>query len=252
MSESSPVVAIVQARMGSTRLPGKVLADIQGEPMLMRVVGRTAGSSLIDELWVATSDQPQDDPIAGLCEARSVKLYRGHATDVLDRYYQAARAAEAAVLVRITADCPLIDPQLIDDAVRIYLEAAPAVEFVANRLPDERSYPIGLDVEVCSFAALERAWRQATEPYQREHVMPYLYEGGKRQSIRLLQADRPLGHIRFTVDTQEDLEVVRAIYDHFGPRDDFGWQEVVDYLETHPEVAAVNADVQPKAYREAG
>lgn len=238
--------------MGSTRLPGKVLADISGRPMLCWVVDRAGRSSCLDELLVATSDLRQDDPIEQLCRTNRVKVFRGHPTDVLDRFYNAARESQAEVVVRVTADCPLIDPVLIDDAVRAFLEASPPVDFVANRLPDRRTYPAGTDVEVCSRQALEAAWQDAVEPYQREHVMPYLYETPSRFTVLLLRSDQALSGWRLTVDTEPDLALVRAVTTHFAPRTEFGWQEVVAFLERHPRIAELNAGIQPRPYRRAG
>ena len=183
MTDIQPhIVAIVQARMASTRLPGKVLCDLAGKPMLVRVVERLQHSQLIDSILVATTLEESDSPIVGLCSQQGYASYRGSLNDVLDRFYQAARLTGADVIVRITADCPVLDPGLVDETIRSFLgqDSAPAdIDFAANRLPPpfHRTYPIGLDAEVCSFAALERAWQEADQPYHREHVMPFLYEG---------------------------------------------------------------------------
>jgi spore coat polysaccharide biosynthesis protein SpsF len=191
------VVAIVQARMASTRLPGKVLCEIAAQPMLVRVVERTQRARTIDRVIVATTTDPADDAIARLCALQKYDSYRGSMNDVLDRVYQTASSFDADIIVRITADCPLIDPDVIDHTVNSFLgRTAPLsisptanpmesvtapqfpLDFAANRLPPpwKRTYPIGLDTEVCSFAALQRAWKEADQPHQREHVMPYLYE----------------------------------------------------------------------------
>jgi spore coat polysaccharide biosynthesis protein SpsF len=244
------VVAIIQARMGSSRLPGKVLLDIEGEVMLARVVRRCRRSTLLNQVIVATTDDPSDNAVEGLCLAKGYPYFRGNLHDVLDRYYQAARQFEASIIVRITADCPLIDAVLIDQAVSALFsgEAEPKWDFVANRLPPpwKRSYPIGLDVEVCTFAALENAWEEAKEAHQREHVMPYLYEGKGRFRILVLDHIPDYGHLRWTVDTPEDLAVVRQIYARFDGRDDFSWLEVIDLLQREPELAEINANIAPK------
>ena len=177
---SGKVVAVVQARMASTRLPGKVLAEIAGEPMLARVVDRARMAKTISQMVVATTDDDEDDPIAQLCEDRGYAIYRGSKIDVLDLVYWAAGARHAKVVVRLTGDCPLIDAGLIDQVVTAYHLAEPPVDFAANRLPYEKTYPVGTDTEVCSFAALERAWREAEQPHEREHVMPYLHDGAGR------------------------------------------------------------------------
>ena len=235
------ILAVIQARMGSTRLPGKILADIGGKPMLCRVVERARRASSLDGVLVATTTNSEDDAVERLCAERGYRWTRGHPTDVLDRYYQAAREAAANAIVRLTADCPVIDPAVIDQVVDAFLAADPPVDFAANRLPDDRTFPIGLDTEVCTFAALARAWAEATQPYQREHVMPYLYETPGRFGTLLVRSPRDLSHLRWTVDTPEDLELARRIYAHFGGRDDFGWGEVLALVERDPSLTAINA-----------
>lgn len=242
-TDERTVLAIVQARMGSTRLPGKILADIGGRPMLSRVVERARRAALLDGVLVATTTSADDDAVEWLCRECGYAVTRGHPTDVLDRYYQAARAEGADVVVRLTADCPVIDPTVIDQVVGAFLAADPPVDFAANRLPDDRTFPIGLDTEVCSFAALAQAWSEAKEPYQREHVMPYLYEAPGRFRTLLICSPRDLSHLRWTVDTAEDLELLRRIYAHFGRRDDFSWSEVLELVEREPSLAMINAHV---------
>jgi spore coat polysaccharide biosynthesis protein SpsF len=236
--------------MGSTRLPGKVLADIGGRPMLARVVERAQRARTLEECSVATSVEAKDDAVASLCREKGYPVYRGSAADVLDRYYQAAREFKAEVIVRLTGDCPLIDPGVIDTTVNAFLEAEPPVDLAANRLPEGRTFPIGLDTEVCSFGALEQAWRSADQPHQREHVMPYLYEVPGR--FRVLRVDHPTDHgrLRWTVDTPEDLELVREIYARFDNRDDFNWLEVVDLFQREPALAAINAQVEHRTFKD--
>lgn len=265
-------VAIIQARMSATRLPGKVLLDIAGEPMLVRVVERAQHAQTVDQVLVATSLDKLDDPIASLCQQREYPIFRGSLQDVLDRYYQAAMASSADVVIRITADCPIIDPAVIDQTVAAFYGVrsslisetettdfvliengnVPVYDFVANRLPPpwKRTFPIGLDTEVCSFSALEIAWREADHPYHREHVMPYLYENGDKFKILLVNHDPDYGHLRWTVDTPQDLELLRQIYDRFGGRDDFSWLEVLELFEEEPELADINAGVEHKNYQE--
>ena len=246
------ILAIIQARMASSRLPGKVLLDIAGQPMLVRVVERVRKAETVDEVVVATTDDSSDDLVEALCKARGYPCSRGSIHDVLDRYYQAARQFRGDVIVRITADCPLIDPGVIDKVVSAFLgeELASgqplAWDFAANRLPPpwKRTYPIGLDTEVCTFRALERAWREAGEPHQREHVMPYLYEQEGRFRVLVVDHDPDYGAMRWTVDTAEDLELVRQIYTYFEGRDNFTWHAILDLIQHHPELAMINTDVQ--------
>jgi spore coat polysaccharide biosynthesis protein SpsF len=249
--------------MASSRLPGKVLLDIEGATMLERVVDRTGYSKWVDRVVVATSVDPSDNPIEALCAGRGYSSYRGSTGDVLDRYYQAARMYQADVVVRITADCPLIDAGVIDQTIEAFFDnrvleqnlderldaSRYPWDFAANRLPPpwKRTYPIGLDTEVCTFQALERAWKEAREPHQREHVMPYLYEQAGRFRVLQIDHDPDYGALRWTVDTAEDLELVRRIYEHFGGRDEFSWKEVLAIFQDHPELQTINAGVKHKS-----
>jgi spore coat polysaccharide biosynthesis protein SpsF len=266
------VVAIIQGRMSSSRLPGKILADIAGQPMLQRVFVRTSRSAAVTETIFATTTDPADDPVAEYCEFAGIPCTRGSQFDVLDRYYQTAKQTKADVVVRITADCPVIDPGLIDDVVNTVIGDQSSVissefDFAANRLPPpwERTYPIGLDTEVCTFAALERAWKEATEPHHREHVMPYFYEGVELITdnrllhtgisprgfrIALLHHTTDFGDYRWTVDTPEDLEFMRQVYARFDGRDDFTWKEVLDLVHDNPDLMKINAGVQHKTLKD--
>jgi spore coat polysaccharide biosynthesis protein SpsF len=245
----SRILAIIQARMSSSRLPGKVLLDIAGQPMLVRVVERVRRAETVDEVVVATTSDASDDSVEALCKARGYLYTRGSTHDVLDRYYQAARQFGGEVIVRITADCPLIDPGVIDMVVNAFLgEKSTPWDFAANRLPPpwKRTFPIGLDTEVCTFRSLERAWREASEPHQREHVMPYLYEQEGRFRVLVVDHDPDFGSMRLTVDTSEDLELVRQIYAYFAGHEDFTWYEIISLFQRHPELAQINTGVRPK------
>ena len=269
---SPRVVAIIQGRMGSSRLRGKILADIAGQPMLARVFIRTSRAVTVTETIFATTTDASDDPVAEYCDWSGIPVRRGSLYDVLDRYYQSAKEAKADVVVRITADCPVIDPGLIDDVVNAVISGQSSVisgqfDFAANRLPPPwgRTYPIGLDTEVCTFAALERAWKEAKEPQHREHVMPYFYEGVKLItdnrslstgisprgfSIALLHHPTDFGDYRWTVDTPEDLDFMRQVYNRFDGRDDFSWREVLDLVHDEPNLMKINAGVQHKTLKD--
>ncbi len=237
-------VAIVQGRMSSSRLPGKILMDIAGVPMLMRVVERARRAGTVDEVVFATTIEPSDDPVAEYCRSNHIPYYRGSLPDVLDRIYQAAQNYHAETIVRLTADCPLLDPGLVDETVALF--SSSGADFAANRLPPpyQRTYPIGLDCEVCSFDALERAWREAVELYEREHVMPYLYEVEGRFKVAILDYKKNYGDLRWTVDTAQDLEVVRQVYARLSGRDNFTWLDVLSIFEQEPELAKINAQVK--------
>ena len=239
-------VAIIQARMGSSRLPGKVLKDIGGKPMLLWAVERARRAARVDEVGVATTDDPADDPIAALCTAHGIPVFRGSEFDVLDRFYRAAQAFRADVVVRVTGDCPLIDPGVMDETIAVFFESG--ADFAANRLPPpfKRTYPIGLDTEVCSFAALQRAWREASAQHEREHVMPYLYEEDGRFKVAVINAPEDYGHLRWTVDTPEDLEELRAIFALLPDPLTAGWLDVLRTWQAHPEIQELNAAVEHK------
>ena len=249
-ARGSGVVAIVQARMGSSRLPGKVLLDIGGEAMLYRVVVRARRAQFVGQVVVATTIDLCDDPVEAFCKMKGFPCFRGDPYDVLDRYFQAASLFNASTIVRLTADCPLIDPGEIDRTVKAFFQAD--VDFAANRLPPpwKRTTPIGMDTEVVKFVALRKAWREAEEKHAREHVMPYLYEKKGRFNVLLVDQEPDLGHLRLTVDTPEDLALIRKIYQHFDNRDDFSLNDILDLLNKSPDLLAINADVKHKDYQE--
>lgn len=238
------VVAIIQARLGSTRLPGKVLLDLAGEPMLARDMNRLARAETLDEVVVATTIEPADDAIVALCQDRGWPYVRGSENDVLDRYYRAAQAYQADAVVRVTSDCPLIEPQIVDRVVREFLNRQPEVVYAANTL-SPRTFPRGLDTEVMCFDALERAWREDDNPAWREHVTPYIRRHPELFQSHSVLNDEDLSYMRWTVDTSEDLTFVRRVYEYFG-HDRFSWQDVLALLEQHPEWGAINRHVEQK------
>ena len=237
------IVAIIQARMGSTRLPGKVLKDLAGQPMLVRVVNRTCRAKTLDTVVVATTVQSRDQAIVQLCERRGWLYFQGSEDDVLDRYYQAALAFNAEAIVRITSDCPLIEPEIIDKVVSEFLSHYPDVDYVCNVLP--RTFPRGLDVEVMSFEALKRAWHEDNNPAWREHVTQYIQRHPEIFRIRNVASEENYSHMRWTVDTPEDLTFVRKIYEYFG-HDNFSWKDVLRLLKLHPEWLEINQHIQQK------
>ena len=237
-------IAIIQARMGSTRLPGKVLADIAGEPMLARVMERTRSARTVDQAVVATTELSVDHAIAQLCRQRGWPCFRGSETDVLDRYYGAAIEFSADLVVRVTSDCPLIDPRLIDAHVNLLLARWGELDFVTNMA--KQTYPLGLAVEVMPADVLACMKRMSHSGMLKEHVTTLAYiEPGWFQIGHILHAV-DLSHHRWTVDTREDLELVRLIFQHFG-HDRFSWEEVLPVLERHPEWSQINESIQQKA-----
>lgn len=236
------IVAIVQARLGSTRLPRKVLRDIAGKPMLDRVMERVDRSRCIDAIVVATTTNPADQPLIEYCLAKGWLLSRGSERDVLDRYYFAAKEYHADIIIRITSDCPLVDPELIDEVVNVLLEQ-PAIDYASNSL-EPRSYPRGLDAEAFRRSALAIAWAEDKNPATREHVTPMLRSSPRFQRVRV-SSDNDHSSLRWTVDTPEDLRVVEWIYQQLGGSG-FSWREVLQLLEEWPEVSAWNRGVEQK------
>lgn len=236
-------VAIIQARMGSTRLPGKVLLPLGPETVLASVVHRVRRAKLLESVVVATTQESRDDATIAECQRLGVNFFRGSETDVLDRYHRCARHEQAGAVVRITSDCPLIDPDVVDATIRVFLEER--ADYASNVWP--RRFPRGLDTEVFTMAALERASRDASEPHQREHVTPYFYEHPEIFRISSFTADADYSKHRWTLDTPEDLELVRAIYCFFNPGESFGWREVLALVERHPELGNLNSQVVQKS-----
>ena len=237
--------AIVQARMGSTRLPGKAFLDICGEPMLARVMARCQRAKTLNRVVVATTTEPADDVLCDLCAARGWPYYRGSQDDVLDRYYRAAQEHHAEAVVRITSDCPVIDPDVIDLTVNEFLRLQPDCDYVSNGEPP-RPFPRGLDVEVLHFHVLEQAWREAREAAFREHVTLYIYRHPEKFRVVSFPADRDYYDQRWTVDTPEDRALVVKLFGHFG-HDRFGWREILAVLQLHPEWVEINRHIRQKS-----
>ena len=239
---SAKTIAILQARMSSSRLPGKVLKPIAGRPMLAFQVERVRRARLVDRLVIATSVETSDDPIAALCASEKVDCHRGSLADVLGRFHGAALAFGLVDhVVRLTGDCPLSDPDIIDACIALHI--ANGADYTSNGVT--RSYPDGLDVEVLRFSALDRAHREAKEQFEREHVTPYLYRHPELFSLDVLRAPRDLAELRWTVDNPADLDFVTRVVAELAPRKpDFTWLDVLALVEARPEIAAINA---PKA-----
>jgi spore coat polysaccharide biosynthesis protein SpsF len=232
-------VAILQARMGSTRLPGKVLSDIAGKPMLLRILERTAAAKLVDDIVVATTTEAEDNVLTRFVEENtSYKVFRGSATNVLDRYYQCAGQHAADVVVRITADDPLKDPGIIDRAIEIYA-AGLDVDYCSNTI--RPTYPEGLDVEVFSYAALATSHREALLSSEMEHVTPYMYKHPEKFTICDFECERNLSSWRWTVDRPEDLHFANVVFAHFHDQPLVSYVDVVQWLDKNPRIREINA-----------
>jgi spore coat polysaccharide biosynthesis protein SpsF len=240
------VTAVIQARMGSTRLPGKVLMDLGGKTVLARVVDRLRRATLVNEILVATTGSIADDAIIQECRRIDVASFRGSEDDVLDRYYEAALLTTGEGIVRITSDCPLIDAQIADDTIRSFLDLRP--DYASNSL--QRTYPRGLDTEVMTRDALACAWREAQFPYQRAHVTPYLYENPGRFDILAVKGCFDYSDQRWTLDTPQDLAFIRAVYERLGNDDSFTWHDAMVVLQREPELVELNRGVMQKALHE--
>lgn len=231
---------IVQARMGSTRLPGKVLREIAGVPMLAVLIGRLKECATVQTVIVATTAAGKDDPIVSCARQAGAAVYRGDEDDVLARYYEAAKQNGLAVVVRITADCPLADPDLIDDMVRSFL-SAPGVAYLSNTIT--RTYPRGFDAEVFSFRALEEAYRQAGQQSDREHVTPYIY---RNMPVRSYVRDDDASSFRVTVDTEDDFRHVSEIFTALEGRRAIRLDDVIRLLRERPDIVAINRHIPQK------
>ncbi len=242
------IVAIIQARMGSTRLPGKVMKSLCGHSVLAHVIYRARACHLVDEVVVATTTAPADDLIEAECRRVGATVFRGSEEDVLARYYHAACTVDADVVVRITSDCPLFDPQVLEEMLSRFLGGGGDVDFpdyFSNTLT--RTYPRGLDAEIFTFAALERAFDEAEEPFEREHVTPYFYQQPDLFSTDGLTNDRDWSEYRWTLDAEDDWTLIEEIYTRlFSPGRLFTTGEVVALMDRHPELVLLNAHVEQK------
>lgn len=239
------VVAISQARMGSTRLPGKVLMRAFGRTLLDWHIQRVKRARYIDKVVVATTTQAADDAICAEAERLGAAVFRGAEDDVLARYVGAARSVDARIVVRVTSDCPLIDPAVIDDTVRTFLEAKPPADYASNRMP--QTYPRGMDTEVLSRDTLEEADREARDAPDREHVTLFVWR--QPQRYRLVNAPycRDVSQHRWTVDTPEDFALIERILEGVAPSmPDFTLEDCLSYLARHPELERINRHIEQK------
>ena len=235
---------IIQARMGSTRLPGKVLEDLAGMPVLWHVIQRVRQAALPDEILVATTTNPEDGRIKAACQGWGIRVFRGDPEDVLRRFYDGLLVLERDLgsidyIVRVTADCPLIDPTVIDEVIRT--AAAGTCDYVSNT--DPPTYPDGLDVEVISRPALVEACQKASLPSEREHVTPYIRNNPSSGKCNLRNRE-DLSGLRWTLDTAEDLRFIRRIYTAlYHPPGIFTTSEVLEYLKGQPGIDRINAGI---------
>ncbi|MCA9971697.1 MAG: hypothetical protein KC425_15840 [Anaerolineales bacterium] len=237
------VITVIQARCGSSRLPGKVLRPLLGRPLLLRMVERVKMARLAGTVVVATTTAAEDDAILALCREAGVLCFRGHADDLLDRHYRVARLLRAEVVVKIPSDCPLICPTVIDRVIGFYLAHPRRYDYVSNLHP--ASYPDGNDVEVMRPAALHAAWLEAARDFEREHTTPFLWERPQRFRLGSVRwetgLDYSMSH-RWTIDYEADYHFIHAVYTALYPRNPrFTLHDVLALLAARPDIAAVNA-----------
>ena len=235
---------IVQARMGSTRLPGKVMLDLQGKPVLQHIFERLKMCQNVNELILATTTNPQDNVLVALARENQVKVFRGSEDDVLARYYLAAEENKLDIVIRITSACPLIDPELIDQLILRFINLKDVDYFSQG---NNRTFPRGLDVEILLFSALQKAYLEGHKLYEREHVIPYIY--GHPEMFRLEEFHAPVDYskYRLTLDTKEDYVLIGEIYDRLYPlNNEFGLTDIMKLLDSDHEMAFSNAHVKQK------
>jgi len=231
------ILAILQARMSSSRLPGKVMSPVLGRPMIERQIERLRRSKRIDQLIVATSTHQEDNVLETLCKRIGIFCFRGNLKNVLGRFYQAAKPFKPEHIIRLTGDCPLVDPALIDELVDFYLERR--CDYASNC--QEPSLPDGLDAEIFSFSVLEETWREAILPSHQEHVTSFILAHPERYRIGHYKYHRDLSNLRWTVDELEDLEFVRRVYEKLYPANpEFKTEDVVALLDREPDLLEIN------------
>lgn len=238
------VVCIVQARVGSTRLPGKVLKNICGKTVLEHCINRLKRVKYINEIIVATTTLDKDDAIVKECKILGVKCFRGSEEDVLSRYYYAAKENYADAVVRITSDCPLVDSVVTENIIKYYIENAEDYDYVSNTI--DRTYPRGLDTEVFSFNALEKSFKEAKSERDREHVTPYIWDNKDIFNIYQYKNNNDNSELRWTLDTEEDFKVISFIFENFKSNSYFGMKEIINLLKKNPEIIEINKCIEQK------
>jgi spore coat polysaccharide biosynthesis protein SpsF len=239
-------VAIVQARYGSNRLPGKILKEISGKPMLWHVVNRLSFSKLINKIIIATTNIPNDNITEKFCIDNKIDFYRGSDDDVLSRYYEAAKRFNADIVIRITSDCPLIDPLIIDKMLVSFLTVSSNCDYMSNVI--ERTFPRGLDTEIFTFNALEKAINEAATPFEKEHVTPFIYNHTDLFKTRNYSNNKDYSFHRWTVDTEEDFRLIEVIYKElYSPDKLFLFEDVLKLFEQKPELIKINQHIKQKS-----
>ena len=239
---SLKIVTVIQARMGSTRLPGKVLLPLAGKPLILRIHERINLSRYAGEIVIAITNDESDNQLFKLCKQNYLNVFRGNSLDLLDRHYKAAKELNADVVIKIPSDCPLIDPEIIDKVILYYINNREKFDFVSNLHPP--SYPDGNDVEIMSFSAMENAWINAKKDFEREHTTPYIWENPEKFRIGNVIWESGLDYSmthRFTIDYKEDYEFIKKVYNElYEVNNKFGLKDIIALLEKKPEIKKIN------------
>lgn len=245
-SKKLPIIAIIQARMNSKRMPCKVLMNVGGRPMLLRVLERVSKSRLIGKIVVATSYEKQDNEIFQLCKKNKYEVYRGHPVDVLERYYLTAKKFNAKIIVRISADCPIIDWEIMDQLIKNYQKLPRSIGYGSNRL--KRSFPIGTDVEIFSMENLEYTYQNCNNFAFREHVTPYMYHNLSPLYLYSMTSEKKYRNYRLTVDTKEDLKLINKIYSNMKNKNNFRLEDVINFMKNNKSLEKVNREIKQLSY----
>lgn len=249
--EFMSIVCIIQARTGSTRLPNKILKKIKNKTVLEHDIERVLKAKTVDKLVIATTERIEDNVIVEIAENCSVGYFRGSEDNVLSRYYFAAKKYNAEVVIRITSDCPLVDPEIIDNMVNQFIElrSIDNIDYLSNKI--KMTYPRGLDVEVFSFEALEKTFFEATQNFEKEHVTPYIYLNPDKFKIKNYENDIDYSMFRWTLDTEEDFLLIKTIYDHLYDENKlFLFKDVLKYVQENPEISKLNEHIRQKELNE--
>lgn len=242
MNQLPKIITVIQARIGSSRLPGKILLPLAGKPLLLRMYERVASAIYVGDIVVALTEDELDNQLEVLCLKNNIKSFRGSSHDLLDRHYNAAKINGAEVVIKIPSDCPLIDPQVIDKVILYYINNSNKYDFVSNLHPP--SYPDGNDIEIMSFKTLENAWINAKQTFEREHTTPFIWENPDNFRIGNVLWETGLNYSmthRFTIDYREDYEFIKRVYDELYYKNErFGLKDILLLLEEKPEIKKIN------------
>jgi spore coat polysaccharide biosynthesis protein SpsF len=243
-SQNRNIIAIVQARFGSTRLPGKIFKPLADKPMIWHVVDRLSYTKMLDKIVIATTTLFEDNQVEQFCNINNISFYKGSSNDVLSRYYQTAKNYNAEIVIRVTSDCPVIDPVIIDAMLKQFIQED-HIDYLSNTL--ERTFPRGLDAEIFTFAALEKTFNEAKLDYEHEHVTPYIYNNPELFTIKNYANETDLSSYRWTVDTSEDFRFIEEIYNSLYKKDKiFLCKDILQLIEKHPELTKINQDIKQK------